>query len=178
MKMTRKIYFFLLLTIPYIGIAQHYNQINSNKSSSKDYSPPRFPGGYDSLILYIENNIHIIDTNTISGNNVYDAIVTFTVTDSGTITNIKNKGSDVNGFIPAIQKCFTNMPIWIPAKSKKKNVSSVDQLTFTYTIAPYGIKIIKKAPLYVCNYEKKEKNTEKYIIAITILAVCLYFIVY
>jgi hypothetical protein len=166
-----------LMSITYAGFAQHYSHFSNNTNDTKDYSPPSFPGGYDSLVLYLEKNIMITDTNSVSYyNTVLDAIITFTVTDSGNITNIKHKGANVNGLADAIKQCFTSMPIWVPGKKKNKNVTSEVQLTFTYTIDSNGMKIINKNPLYIYNYEQKEKKTEKYIIAVSILALCLYFV--
>jgi hypothetical protein len=166
----------LLILIPFSVVSQNYSNTNIPQTETKNLTQPSFPGGYDSLILYLVNNIQLTDTNITPNNIVYDAVLTFTVTNTGKITAFKSKGYNHEQVLPSIAKCFSHMPLWIPAKKNGKNISSTVQLTIAYMVNSSGVKIVKNDPLYVYNYERVEKKADKYFIVVTVLVLSLYFL--
>jgi hypothetical protein len=161
MKNNWIIFFCIILLIPYLGFSQMVTHTYYSKFDTVGYIPPSFPGGYDSLFMYFEKNVKSNDSIPRINTNIYDALITFKVTEVGSIEEYSNKGSDIAGISSAIEYYITHLP-WEAAKSKNNrlNITSYVQLNFTYMLNGSGIKIVQKEPVYVYNYAKT-KNLSK-----------------
>jgi TonB family protein len=84
-----------------------------------------FPGGMDSLFAYLSRNLKYpaeASDKQISGT-VY---VEFIVEKDGSITNVKARHSTAHSSLEkAALKAVKEMPNWIPARQKGKNVRSI-----------------------------------------------------
>ncbi len=163
-----------LIILPFTVFSQYYSHNKTSKYDTVAYIPPSFPDGYAAIIPYIEKNVVYADKSTIMKNNtLYDAVITLTLNGAGSIVEFNHKGAIVDGIVPAMQNCFTNMPQWNPGKKNNKNISTVVQLTFSYNINTDGIKIVNLNPVYSYYLVDKDKKTVQTLIAIIgVLTLC------
>lgn len=100
----------------YAQTAQKYDSIDLNNDAIPIESVARFPGGQDSLSLYIEKNKQwVAGPKTIVGR-IY---VQFNVNEDGTISDIlilKGMGEICEPCDKEAIRLVENMPDWVPAK--------------------------------------------------------------
>ncbi|MCC6722228.1 MAG: energy transducer TonB [Bacteroidia bacterium] len=92
----------------------------------------KFPGGRDSMILFITNELRY-PTQAIKNKAEAKVVLNFIVDSLGRICCIKNNGKkDIYGFEEEAIRIISRMPIWIPATKDNKPVNSYYQLPITF----------------------------------------------
>lgn len=91
-----------------------------------------FPGGKDSMILFITNELRY-PPQAIKSKAEAKVVLNFIVDSAGVICCIKNNRSkDVYGFEEEAIRIISRMPKWIPAIKDNKPVNSYCQLPITF----------------------------------------------
>ena len=92
---------------------------------------PEFPGGTDSLLLYLKNNIKYHDTNiNISG----VVLIEFIIEKDGSITNVKPLVKVYPDLDAEAVRVIMNMPKWKPGKQYGKPVRVSMQIPMRFSI--------------------------------------------
>lgn len=124
--MLRTLAFFLLLgNLPLLAQQDstlpppiNIQDLKSNDGSfTRVESPPRFPGGDEALVAYLNKNLHYPEA--MQEAKVEGVVqVAFTITDNGAVTNVRLKQGIANGAAlneEAI-RVVSAMPPWEPAR--------------------------------------------------------------
>lgn len=102
-----------------------YNVMVANEAGK---TPPQFPGGKDSLKIFVFKNLNIQGKGTCSHPN--NIRVQFNVEQNGEITNIKYlKPGDAEAYIETI-RFIKSMPKWVPATKNDSLTKSTVTLQF------------------------------------------------
>ncbi len=113
-----------------------YCQTIQKPDSSKTFyieNKPEFPGGEDSMLKYIANNI--IYPITAKENRIQGKVyIGFLITETGNIDSIKVLRGVDNDLDNEAIRVIKNMPKWKPATFKGKNVISHFQLPIKFLI--------------------------------------------
>ena len=92
---------------------------------------PQFPGGYDSLLFYINQNLQLPqDASEIEGR----VIVRFVVTETGEIGNIEILRSLYPSCDREVIRVIKSLPRWIPGTQDGKNVSVWQTLPVSFKV--------------------------------------------
>lgn len=92
----------------------------------------KFPGGRDSMILFITNELRY-PSKAIKSKAEGRVVLNFIVDSVGRICCIKNNGKkDIYGFEEEAIRIISRMPIWIPATKDNKPVNSYYQMPITF----------------------------------------------
>lgn len=94
-------------------------------------SVPHFPGGQDSLTSFLKKNLHWPEPEIDVQGKV---IVSFVVTRSGSITNLKVIKPLYKSFDAEALRVVRLMPAWIPAKIKGKPINRDYYLPINFTL--------------------------------------------
>ncbi|MFC0518575.1 energy transducer TonB [Mucilaginibacter angelicae] len=94
-------------------------------------SVPHYPGGQDSLASFLQKNLHWPEPEIDVQGKV---IVSFIVTKSGRITNIKVIRPLYKSFDAEAIRVIKLMPAWIPAEVKGKPVNRNYHLPISFTL--------------------------------------------
>lgn len=84
---------------------------------------PHFPGGDIEMMTYIRENLKYpdLDQSTFAENST--VVVRFVVRETGEIDNIIIRRPLTKSFETEVIRLIKNMPKWIPAKTKDKNIA-------------------------------------------------------
>lgn len=126
---------FILLCI--ISQAQNQGMCQDTSESMEVFeileNPAEFPGGVDSLFLYLSNNLQypkIARESDIQGT----VFVTFIVEKDGRISNIEILRGIGGGCDEEVVRVIKNMPKWIPGKLQKECVRQRYNLPVKFTL--------------------------------------------
>ena len=81
---------------------------------------PQYPGGVHALLSFLKKNIH---SPYIEEGEDISVKIEFVVNYDGTLENFRviQSGGDI--FDTEVLRVFKKMPLWIPGKSKEKNIA-------------------------------------------------------
>lgn len=123
-----------LYSIPKVDIPLDSSMISNDQEKIIQFGGPEasFPGGNDSLLLYVQNNFNCFPANTCI--NIKETIyIRFNVEKNGKLTDVEViKGSHLNDYDCYID-FIKNMPNWIP--SCYNSNCTIDTVMFPITIS-------------------------------------------
>jgi protein TonB len=93
--------------------------------------PPRFPGGDDSLALYISNNLHYPLTEQ-KGDTERKVHVSFVVEKDGSITHVEIRRGAGADFDQEAIRLVSSMPPWSPALQNNRPVRALYQMVIHF----------------------------------------------
>ncbi|MFC2113861.1 energy transducer TonB [Bacteroidota bacterium] len=149
--------FMILLMI----IDVSFGQTNNTISNAKVYdNPPQFPGGQDSLLNYLKNNIvypYLEWSNGIQGL----VTATFTIDKSGKIKDLRIS----KGLTPRINdeaiRVLSQMPDWIPALLNENPINAEIDLKIKFSIN-IGYRLQMESEFKQAEKEWKKSHNKKH----------------
>ncbi len=134
----KKLILFILLTTLFQRIASAQQNVNpestiDDPASQHDEVMPEFPGGFDSLMKYLKENI--VYPKLALENKIEGLVeVTFTIDIDGSISNIKVRKSLGFGCDEEAMRVIRRMPRWKPGmiNGKPVRVAYMIPVKFTY----------------------------------------------
>ena len=99
-------------------------------------NPPKFPGGKDGWLKYLQKNINAnVPVDNGAGTGVYKVVVSFTVDKDGTVSDVKAENDPGFGTAYEAVRLIKTGPQWIPATQNDVKIKAKTKQEITFSVS-------------------------------------------
>ena len=109
---------------------------NYQAAYSASLNPPKFPGGKDGWLKYLQKNLNVnLPVDNGAGVGVYKIVVSFTVDKDGTVNDVKAENDPGFGTAEEAVRIIKTGPQWIPATENNEKIKAKTKQEITFSVA-------------------------------------------